>query len=130
DGKERWLDLKGDGGRHQFDGVSVGWSVTRQRGVSLPGRACCEFFDADKVGTPITLRHWCRGDQFQPIGMKTAVKLQDWFTNRKVPRQERHRLLVATTAAGEIFWVEGQRMAERFKLDNRTRRRLKWAWSR
>ena len=130
DGRERWLILKGNEGKGQFDGVTVDWRVTRQKGVALPQQTCCEFFDADRVGSRVVLRHWCRGDHFQPIGMKTAVKLQDWFMNRKVPRRERHRLLVATTAPGEIFWVEGQRIAERFKLDKRTRRRLKWAWSR
>jgi hypothetical protein len=62
--------------------------------------------------------------------MGLAVKLQDLFTNQKVPRAERHRRLVATTAKGEIFWVEGLRMAERFKLDNGTTRRLKWRWQR
>jgi len=39
-------------------------------------------------------------------------------------------LAVATTAAGEIFWVEGQRIGERFKLDKRTVQRLKWRWRR
>ena len=43
----------------------------------------CEFFDADRVGGKITLRHWRPGDRFQPIGLKSAVKLQDLFTNRK-----------------------------------------------
>jgi tRNA(Ile)-lysidine synthase len=130
DENKRCLDLTATQGESQFDGVTVRWRVVRQKGIALPQRANCEFFDADKVGSSVVLRHWCRGDHFQPIGLKTAVKLQDWFTNRKVPRPERHRLLVATTAPGEIFWVEGQRIAERFKLDNGSRRRLKWAWSR
>jgi tRNA(Ile)-lysidine synthase len=76
------------------------------------------------------LRHWRPGDRFQPIGMAGGVKLQDLFTNRKIPRAERHRLVVATTAAGELFWVEGLRMAERFKLDKSTARRLQWCWDR
>jgi hypothetical protein len=47
-----------------------------------------------------------------------------------VPRARRHELAVATTAAGEIFWVEDQRIGERFKLDNTTVCRLKWQWRR
>jgi hypothetical protein len=50
--------------------------------------------------------------------------------NLKVPRQQRHKLLVAATPAGEIVWVEGLRMAERFKLDKATLRQLKWSWHR
>jgi hypothetical protein len=34
------------------------------------------------------------------------------------------------TRHGEIFWVEGLRMGERFKLTPRTRRRLVWRWQR
>jgi tRNA(Ile)-lysidine synthase len=134
------LDLKRSG-RRCFDGVHMTWQIEPYapaarpvhaqggRGganaVSKPG---CEQFDAGKVGPRIVLRHWCRGDRFQPIGMQRPVKLQDWFTNRKVPRDFRHRLVVAATAAGEVFWVEDQRIGERFKLDIQTRRRLEWSW--
>ena len=59
------------------------------------GRKACEFFDADKVGGKITLRHWRPGDRFQPIGLKSPVKLQDLFTNRKIPRARRRELMVA-----------------------------------
>jgi tRNA(Ile)-lysidine synthase len=76
------------------------------------------------------LRHWRAGDRFQPIGMNAAVKLQDLFVNRKIPKQRRHALAIATTAAGEIFWVEGLRIGERFRLSETTRRRLKWEWQR
>ncbi|HTA30404.1 MAG TPA: tRNA lysidine(34) synthetase TilS, partial [Candidatus Cybelea sp.] len=89
-----------------------------------------ECFDADKVGARVWLRHWQPGDRFQPIGMKSARKLQDLFTNLKVPRDERHRRVVATTSRGEVFWVEGLRMAEGFKLEPGTIRRLKWRWKR
>jgi hypothetical protein len=34
------------------------------------------------------------------------------------------------TADGRIFWVEGQRIAEPFKLTPRTCRRLVWRWQR
>jgi hypothetical protein len=61
--------------------------------------------------------------------MKNPVKLQDLLSNQKIPRAQRHQLVVVTTAKDEIFWVEGLRIGERFKLDNRTIRRLKWQWS-
>jgi tRNA(Ile)-lysidine synthase len=98
----------------------------------LPRRraARTEFFDADKVGSPVVLRHWQPGDRFQPIGMKHSVKLQDLFTNQKVPRAVRRALVVATTVGGEVVWVEGLRIAERFKLTAKTTRRLKWFWQR
>jgi len=90
----------------------------------------CEYFDAAKVGLRITLRHWRNGDRFQPIGMPQEVKLQDWFTNLKIPRARRLELIVAATETGQVFWIEGLRIGERFKLDKETRRRLKWQWQR
>jgi tRNA(Ile)-lysidine synthase len=123
--------LDAGAGSIEFAGASVRWRIHRKRGSERPeARRGCEYFDADKVGSPIVLRHWCPGDRFQPIGMAQSVKLQDLFTNLKVPRGLRPALIVATTAAGELFWVEGVRISERFKLSNNTIRRLQWRWKR
>jgi tRNA(Ile)-lysidine synthase len=85
-----------------------------------------EYFDAAKIGDEIILRHWQAGDRFQPIGMTAAVKLQDLFVNAKIPATRRRTLVLATTAGGEIFWVEGLRIGEKFKLTPATRRVLVW----
>ena len=108
------------------------------RGELIPGKPSRrpragvrqESFDADKVGSPVRLRHWQPGDRFQPIGMACPVKLQDFFTNQKIPRDRRRQLMVAATAQGEVFWVEGMRISERFKLTQQTNRRLQWRWKR
>jgi hypothetical protein len=62
--------------------------------------------------------------------MPVRIKLQDWFTNLKIPAARRRELVLAETAKGEIFWVEGLRISERFKLTKSTRRRLIWLWRR
>jgi hypothetical protein len=62
--------------------------------------------------------------------MNRAVKLQDLFVNQKLPQPRRHELIVATTTQNEVFWVEGIRIAERFKLAKGTIRRLHWRWRR
>jgi len=123
--------LKGSTGVVKFAGAAINWRKVAQRGGEL-GKpvAGAECFDADQIGSRIVLRHWQAGDRFQPIGMTAAVKLQDWFTNRKVPPRLRRELIVATTVTGEIFWIEGQRISERFKLTPGTRRRLDWRWKR
>ena len=109
------------------DSVRISWKFLR--GAKLPqARPRTEFFDADAVGESIELRHWRAGDRFQPIGMANAIKLQDFFVNQKIPRVRRHELLIATTGDGEIFWVEGQRIGERFKVTPETKRILRWHW--
>ena len=78
----------------------------------------------------VCLRHWQPGDRFRQIGAAAPAKLQDIFTNLKVPRSERRRRVVAATRHGDIFWVEGLRIGEGFKLDKTTVRRLEWRWQR
>lgn len=114
-----------------FSNVTVSWEFSGekqlQRGQSISG---VEMFDADKIGGKIVLRHWRAGDRFQPIGMKSTVKLQDWFTNQKIPAAQRRELILATTERGDIFWVEGLRIGEQFKLSEATRQKLIWRWFR
>ncbi|MBI5384407.1 MAG: tRNA lysidine(34) synthetase TilS [Verrucomicrobia bacterium] len=123
------VDLSGKPAEAIFSGVSFQWRLLK--GATLPKhRPRCEFFDVEKVGTRIVLRYWRAGDRFHPIGLARPVKLQDWFTNQKVPRARRHEMVVAESEAGDIFWVEGQRIAEPFKVTATTRRRLRWTWRR
>ena len=115
-----------------FHGVTFSW--TRGR-VPQPfrrpaARAGVELFDAATVGATIRLRHWRPGDRFQPIGMSRPVKLQDLLTNAKIPAARRRHLVVAESASGVIFWVEGLRIGEPFKLGPATRERLCWRWKR
>jgi tRNA(Ile)-lysidine synthase len=133
------LKLKGRAGEIYFDGMRIKWSVdTPPNGIFRAPKKSrdsgngsnFEFFDAHKVGTQMVLRHWEPGDRFQPIGMKARVKVQDLFTNQKIPRARRRQLAVGVTAKGELFWVEGLRLGERFKLDAGTVQRLKWEWER
>jgi len=113
-----------------FSDVKLCWEIADEPGMKLIRRPHVEQFDADKVGWKVCLRHWQPGDRFQPIGAASGAKLQDLFTNLKVPAAERRRRVVAVTARGRLFWVEGLRMAEDFKLDPKTVRRLKWRWER
>jgi len=129
--EELAIALEGRAGKVRFGELELAWRFVSMRPKARrPGRPRnrTELFDADKIGSRLILRHWRPGDRFQPIGYPRAAKLQDLFVNQRVPRETRSRLVIATTALGEIFWVEGLRIAEGFKLDKATRRGLKWAW--
>jgi tRNA(Ile)-lysidine synthase len=129
--KKARINFSGRTGEAVFDGVKLNWRFDSAKNFKLPQpKAGGEFFDAGKIGNKIILRHWRAGDRFQPIGLKSAVKLQDLFTNRKIPRARRCNLILATTAAGKIFWVEDLRISENFKLASETKRRLVWEWRR
>ncbi len=122
-------DLSESSGSAEFGGLRLRWKFSNGTfgPKPLPGR---ELFDADKVGEKVVLRHWRPGDRFQPIGMTAAVKLQDLFTNLKISADNRRGLVLAATSEGEVFWAEGLRISERFKLTSQTIRRLHWSWER
>jgi len=84
-----------------------------------------ECFDADALGKKLGVRTWRPGDVFQPLGMKGTKKLQDFFVDEKVPQHERRRVPLLCAADGRIAWVVGYRIAEPFKVTERTRRVLR-----
>lgn len=86
-----------------------------------PGAAA---FDADRFTPDLRLRSWRPGDVFQPVGMKGhRKKLQDYFSDLKIPRAERHRVPVLVAPEG-ILWIVGHRQDRRFCATRGTRRVL------
>ena len=65
------------------------------------------------LGAELTVRAWREGDRMRPAGVGGSKSLQDLFTDRKVPRALRRTLPVVETD-GEIVWVAGVAVAERF----------------
>jgi tRNA(Ile)-lysidine synthase len=127
------VDLARSRGSAQFGGREIRWWRTRRRlsdaAIRRQARPGQERFDSDQVGGRIVVRHWRAGDRFQPCGMSRPVKVQDLFTNLRVSREDRHRRLVAVTASGVVFWVEGLRIGEHFRLTSSSRTQLRWCWT-
>jgi tRNA(Ile)-lysidine synthase len=63
----------------------------------------------------LTVRSWRAGDRMRPLGLGGTKSLQDLFTDRKVPRGLR-RTLPVVESDGEIVWVAGVAVSERFAL--------------
>lgn len=83
------------------------------------------LFDADKMPFPVTIRRRRPGDSFYPLGLGKRKKIQDLFVDEKVPRDERDAVPLLT-CGGDIAWVMGHRMDERFKIDKSTKRVLEY----
>jgi tRNA(Ile)-lysidine synthase len=69
--------------------------------------------DGAALGDVVTVRGWREGDRIRPVGLGGSKSLQDLFTDRKVPRELR-RSLPIVEAGGEIAWVAGVAVGERF----------------
>lgn len=88
---------------------------------TVPKDSSVAFLDADKVKFPLTVRNWEKGDSFCPIGMKKSKKkLSDFFADQKFSAKQKRDCLLLLSG-GEIAWVIGQRIDDRFKLTSLTR---------
>jgi tRNA(Ile)-lysidine synthase len=88
------------------------------------------YLDAERLAGPITMRARRPGDRFQPAGMRGhTAKLSDYLVNRKIPARHRDQwpLLVC---GGDIVWVVGLRLDERYKVTTATRNVLRLSLSR
>ncbi|MCK4565029.1 MAG: tRNA lysidine(34) synthetase TilS, partial [Verrucomicrobia bacterium] len=92
----------------------TGWKRDHGRGAGiLPAEAS---FDAGKVGdSPIEVRSFEPGDRMHPLGMEGSRKLQDIFTDQKIPRAQRPSVPVVV-CRGEIIWIPGYRTARGWEV--------------
>ncbi len=89
-----------------------------RKAVESPREA---WLDADRLSFPLLARGVRPGDRFHPLGAPGGRKLQDFLVDEKVPREERPGIMVIE-CKGEIAWVVGMRIDDRFKLRGDTRR--------
>ncbi len=135
-GQSRWPDL-GDG-RYALavPGRTVlpGDHVLLAEEEALAGSPWAEagpaevWLDAERCGRRLWLRRRRPGDRLQPLGMVGQKKLQDFFVDEKVRREERDRVPLVVSPRG-IVWVVGYRPDERFRVRPGTRRVLHLRWA-
>ena len=77
-------------------------------------------FDLDKLVFPLIVRKWQSGDRFYPLGMLHSKKLSDFLIDTKVPVNFKERIQVLVSE-GNIVWVVGQRIDNRFKVTEETK---------
>ena len=77
--------------------------------------------DADCLCGELCVRAWRAGDRMRPLGAPGRRKLQDIFTDLRVPRLQRHRTPLLTVDDRPI-WIIGHCMAEDVKVSAQTRR--------
>ncbi|MBE6204839.1 MAG: tRNA lysidine(34) synthetase TilS [Rikenellaceae bacterium] len=82
------------------------------------------LLDADALQYPLELRRWSEGDSFIPFGMTGRKKVSDYLIDAKVSIPEKNRQFVLLSA-GEIAWLVGRRIDDRFRLKDSTERVLR-----
>lgn len=63
-------------------------------------------------------RAWKPGDRFEPIGMRGSKKLQDFFVDRKIPREKRREIPIIVNGKDEIISVGNLQLDKRAKKNS------------
>ena len=88
---------------------------------SLQSPRFTAHLDADSLGGQLSMRARRPGDRFQPLGMERgSKKLQDYFVDAQVPRQERDSVPLLVSPRG-VVWVAGHAIAHWVRVTPDTR---------
>lgn len=116
---------------YQVDGWRFVSQIIEKRPNAEQGREGTEYVDADRLqGKTLVLRSWKEGDAFVPLGMTNKKKVSDFFIDAKIPLYEKHNYPILETTEGEVVWLCGQRIDDRFKITSATHRMLRLEFSR
>jgi len=80
--------------------------------------------DGEKLIFPLLIRQWEVGDWFIPLGMKGRKKISDFFIQQKVHRFEKQSVPIVVNGNGEIIWIVGYRIDNRYKVSDNTKKVL------
>jgi tRNA(Ile)-lysidine synthase len=112
--------------RYEFNDFRFSSELIEGNGWKPTQGGSTEYIDADILPPGhLVLRTWSEGDWFVPLGMKSRKKISDFFVDAKIPLYEKRSYPILETQEGTVVWLCGQRIDDRFKVTEATRRVLK-----
>lgn len=82
-----------------------------------------EYISGDNLSDRFILRNWKNGDKFKPLGMKGFKKVSDFLNDEKIKTTVKREFLVLENN-GNIVWLVGLRIDDRFKINKNTKRKI------
>ncbi len=79
--------------------------------------------DLEKLHFPLRWRKWKAGDSFCPLGMEHHKKISDFLIDQKISVSDKD-IVTVLESSGEIVWVAGHRLDNRFKITPQTKRAI------
>jgi tRNA(Ile)-lysidine synthase len=102
-------------GQTEFCGWKVRSRILRRMPEKIGEGNMKACFDLDVVGRELIVRARRRGDRFQPLGMESPKKLQDFMVDAKISRLLRDRVPLVCSPR-HILWVVGWRIDHRARV--------------
>jgi tRNA(Ile)-lysidine synthase len=103
--------------------IRLEW-IEKPRFWEMKDRPETAFMDYECMNLPLILRNMRPGDRVEPLGTGGTKKLKDYFIDRKIAASRRSEIPLLVDA-GSIVWIAGERISERVRVTERTRRVLK-----
>jgi tRNA(Ile)-lysidine synthase len=98
----------------------AGWVVSAEPGagatVGNPATSDTALVRLDLCRGSLAVRNRRPGDRFRPVGLGGQKKLQDYFVDRKVRRNERDAVPLVVDETDRIVWVAGFGIDEAFRV--------------
>lgn len=98
--------------------------LSNNQQVTITNDTNTAFLDKDLLPYPLTIRNSKPGDKFVPHGMTGHKKVKDFFIDLKVPPVNRKQTPILLKD-GNIVWICGYRIDDRYKVTPDTKRILK-----
>jgi tRNA(Ile)-lysidine synthase len=95
-------------------------SIKESNNIFISKSADCVTIDKVKVRFPLTIRLVENGDSFIPYGMTGKKLVSDYLTDIKCSLLEKRSQMVIEDSEGQIIWLIGKRIDNRFRVTEQT----------
>lgn len=120
----RYIDIKA-AGEYVFMGKKYSVSVENwEKNQFIPEKIYTKWFDYDKIKGALQLRNKKPKDYLQINKEGHNKKLKAYFTDEKIPKEERDDIMLLADGS-HIIWIVGYRISEAYKITEDTKKVIK-----
>lgn len=120
--EEEEIQISQENGQYLWRGKTFSSVICPANASKLNKDINLAQLDFDLLQFPLKLRSWKSGDYFQPLGLKGTKKLSDFFIEQKISLNHKKDIGVLENKNGDIIWIAGLRIDERYKISQLTKK--------
>jgi tRNA(Ile)-lysidine synthase len=98
--------------------------ITRSLNKGIDKNPLVAILDRKNISFPLLLRKWKTGDYFYPLGMPKKKKIARFMIDQKLSKTDKEKIWVLVSN-NKVVWIVGQRIDDRFKVNEGTKEVLK-----
>ena len=87
--------------------------------VTFPEKIYTKWFDYDIIKNTVKIRHRIAGDFIVINRYGGRKKLKQYFTDQKVPQEDRDKIWIAADG-DEVLWIVGYRQSQKYQITEKT----------